>query len=149
MITLANIITISRIGLIPCFVLAVMYYTAGVKKGTPQEWLHWTSVAIFILATTTDALDGYVARRFNAKTRLGSILDPIADKALLLVSLLLLSWNTGGAFDQLPLWFPIVIISRDMMVILGVAIVFMMGRGFDIQPHWIGKVATVLQMITM
>src|SRR5438105_101089 len=105
--TLANIITLIRIALIPCFVLAIMYYAEGVKNGTPQEWHRLLGVAFFTIAAATDAVDGYIARRLNQKTRLGSILDPIADKSLLLVSLLLLSFNRGGAFDQIPLWFPI------------------------------------------
>jgi cardiolipin synthase (CMP-forming) len=147
--TLANLITLGRIGLIPCFVISVVYYADGVKKGSPQEWHQWLAVAIFFVATISDALDGYVARRMNQRSRLGSILDPIADKALLLTSLFLLSYNPAQAFNPMPLWFPIVVISRDIIVILGVAVVFMMGRGLDVVPHWIGKLATVLQMITI
>ncbi len=146
--TLANIVTLTRIGLIPCFVVAVVYYAQSVKLGMPNPWQHTLAVTFFVIAASTDALDGYLARRLNQKSRFGSILDPIADKALLLTSIGLLSWNHGDAFDQLPLWFPIVILSRDVIVVLGVVIVFMMGKGFDIEPHWIGKVATVLQMIT-
>ncbi len=146
--TLANIITLTRIALIPCFVLAVTYYAQSVQHGTPESWEHALAILFFTLAASTDALDGYLARRLNQKSRLGTILDPIADKALLVTALILLSWNHGDAFDQLPLWFPIVIISRDVIVVLGVAVVFMMGKGLHVQPHWIGKVATVLQMIT-
>lgn len=147
--TLANIITLMRIALIPCFVLAVMYYAEGVKRGSAEEWQRILAICLFTLAAVSDGIDGYVARKMNQKTRLGSILDPIADKALLLSSLLLLSWNHGDAFDQLPLWFPIVILSRDVFVVVGVLIVFMIGRGFDVHPHWIGKAATVLQMVTI
>ena len=148
-VTLPNIITILRIAMIPCFVLAVVYYVEGVKMGMTQEWQRWLAVTLFAAAAISDGVDGYIARRFNQKTHLGSLLDPIADKALLLTALLLLSWNHNNAFDQLPLWFPVVVLSRDVIVVLGVALVFMMGRGFDIHPHWMGKVGTVLQMVTI
>ncbi len=147
--TLANIITISRIGMIPCFVLVVMYYAEGVKMGIPQEWQRWLAIVLFAMTAITDGVDGYVARRFNQRTRFGALLDPIADKALLLSSLLLLSWNPGEAFDQLPLWFPVLVISRDIIVVLGVTLVFIMDREVDIQPHWTGKAATVFQMVTI
>lgn len=147
--TLANIITIVRIAMIPGFVLAMVYYTDGVKRAETEEWQRWLAVTIFILAAVTDGVDGYIARRYNQITRLGSLLDPIADKALLLTALLFLSWDHGEAFDRLPLWFPVIVLSRDIMVVLGVALVFMMGRGFDIHPHWVGKIATVVQMITI
>jgi CDP-diacylglycerol--glycerol-3-phosphate 3-phosphatidyltransferase len=147
--TIPNIITIIRIALIPCFVIAFVYYTQGFKDGEPIEWEYWCAVGLFAVATSTDALDGYLARRLNQKSRLGSVLDPIADKALLITALLLLSWNHGNAFPHLPFWFPIVVLSRDIIVVLGVAIVFMMGREFEVQPHWIGKVAAVLQMVTI
>ena len=146
---LANTITLSRMAMIPCFVLAVLYYAKGVAIGAPQEWQRWLAMTFFALATLSDGVDGYIARHLNEKTRLGSILDPIADKALLLTSLFLLSWNHGRAFDQIPLWFPVIVISRDIVVVLGVALIFMMGRGFDVQPSWTGKIATALQMITL
>ena len=147
--TLANIITLARIAMTPCFVLALMYYADGVKKGVPHEWQRWMAVALFIITAASDGVDGYVARRMNQKTRLGSILDPIADKGLLLTALVFLTWNPGEAFYPMPLWFPVLVISRDVIVVLGVAVVFMMGRGFDIKPHWVGKVASALQMIAV
>ncbi len=147
--TLANIITLMRIAMIPFFVMAAVYYAQGVKAGVPREWLHWTAVGLFALTAGTDGVDGFVARRMKQVTRLGSILDPIADKALLLSALLLLGLNPGEAFMPMPLWFPILVISRDLIVVLGVAVVFMMGRSFEIQPHWTGKAASALQMITV
>jgi cardiolipin synthase (CMP-forming) len=147
--TLANLITISRIALIPCFALAILYYSQGVNRGGAHEWEYLLALIIFAVICISDGVDGYVARKFNQQTRLGSILDPLADKTLLLTSLLILSWNHGNAFDQLPLWFPIVVISRDAMLVLGVAVVFMMGRSLEVKPHWTGKIATVFQMATV
>jgi len=147
--TTANILTIIRLLLVPCFALAVVYYSAGFKEGNPEEWQRWLAVVLFAISAVTDAVDGYIARRFNQQTHLGSILDPIADKALLLTALVTLSWNHGRAFDQLPLWFPIVILSRDVLVVFGVGLIYVMARPFDLNPHWIGKIATVLQMMTL
>ena len=147
--TAANIITISRIALIPCFVVAVVYYVEGFKEGTSADWQYLLAVGLFAITAISDGVDGYVARRFNQKTRLGSILDPLADKALLITALLLLSWDHAGAFDRLPLWFPILVLSRDIMLVAGVAVAYMMGGGFEIKPHWLGKIATVLQMVTI
>ena len=134
---------------VPGFAVAIVYYSAGFKEGNPREWQRWLAVALFTLAAVTDGVDGYLARHFNQRTRLGSILDPVADKALLLTALLTLSWNPGRAFEQLPLWFPIVILSRDVLVVFGVALVYIMARPFDVRPHWIGKIAAVLQMIVL
>ena len=147
--TTANILTISRLVMIPCFAIAVAYFSAGFQEGQPEEWLRWLAVAFFVVAAITDGVDGYVARRFNQRTRLGAILDPLADKALVLTALLFLSWNPGRAFDQLPLWFPIIILSRDVLVVFGVALVWIMSREPEIRPHWIGKIATALQMVIL
>lgn len=145
----ANLLTVGRLAMVPCFALAAVYYTAGVREGVPAEWQRWLAVALFAVASLTDALDGCLARRLKCQTRLGSILDPVADKALLLTVLLLLSMDSGNAFDRLPLWFPIVIVSQDLFVVFGVALIWMLSRQIEIRPHWIGKLATVLQMVTL
>lgn len=147
--TIPNIITLTRIALIPIFVLAVVYYADSVKHGTASSRLHAAAVILFAVTALSDGLDGWLARKLNQRSRLGSILDPIADKALLLTALLILAWNPGDAFVPIPLWFPILVISRDVMVVLGVAVVFMMGHGFDVQPHWTGKAASGLEMATV
>ena len=144
--TTANILTICRLVMIPCFAIAVAYYSAGFQEGQPDERLRWLAVTFFAIAAITDGVDGYVARRFNQRTRLGAILDPLADKALVMTALLFLSWNPGRAFDQLPLWLPIIALSRDVLVVFGVALVWIMSREPEIKPHWIGKTASVLQM---
>ncbi|MDD2709741.1 MAG: CDP-diacylglycerol--glycerol-3-phosphate 3-phosphatidyltransferase [Verrucomicrobiae bacterium] len=148
-ITTANMVTIARLVMVPCFALAVIYYAQGVKRNEPEEWQRWLAVALFALASLSDAVDGFIARRFNQKTLLGAILDPVADKALLLTALLILSMNFGNAFAQLPLWFPIVILSRDIFIVLGVALLWMMNRQIEIRPNFSGKAATFLQMLTL
>ena len=145
----ANLLTFGRLVMVPCFALAAVYYAASVRDGAPAEWLRWLAVGLFATASMTDALDGCLARRLNCQTRLGSFLDPIADKALLLTALLLLSAEPGQAFVRLPLWFPIVIVSRDLFVVFGVALIWMLNRQIEIRPHWVGKLATGLQMVTL
>lgn len=146
---LPNILTLCRIAAIPVFALALLYYSAGFQEGAPSPWLRRLATGVFLGAVVTDALDGFLARRFHQKTRLGTILDPLADKLLLLTALVLLCWNHANAFPQLPLWFPVLIFSRDIIVVLGIAVIFMLGRGLEVRTHWIGKVATVLQMTTL
>jgi len=147
--TLANIITITRMGLIPAFAIFVLYYADGVKKETPEEWQYWLSISLFVLIAVGDGVDGYVARKYNQKSRLGSILDPLADKTLLLTTLIILSINPSNVFPQMPLWFVIVLLSRDVLLVMGVVVVFMMGKSMEIKPHWVGKVATLFQMVTI
>jgi CDP-diacylglycerol--glycerol-3-phosphate 3-phosphatidyltransferase len=93
--TTANKITIARILMIPLFVMMAIYYGRGVQLGVPQEWQRWTAIAIFVIAAASDGVDGYIARRFNQKSQLGVILDPIADKGLLLAGILTLSFSNG------------------------------------------------------
>ena len=82
--TTANKITLVRILMIPAFVLMALYYGESIKRGQPEEWQRYTAIMIFLVAAVSDGLDGYIARRYNQKSALGVILDPIADKGLLL-----------------------------------------------------------------
>ena len=103
--TTANKITITRILMIPMFVMMAIYYGRGVEQKHPLEWQRWLAVFIFLLASASDGIDGYIARRFNQRSALGVVLDPIADKGLLLAAIITLSVsNWTYAF---PLWFPV------------------------------------------
>ena len=82
--TTANQITIARILLIPLFVMMAIYYGGSVERGAPEPWQRWAAIAIFVVAAASDGIDGYIARRYNQRSRLGVTLDPIADKGLLL-----------------------------------------------------------------
>jgi len=90
-ITLATKITMVRLLGVPVFVVLLLYYLAGIREGAAHEIYRLSALILFIVIAATDALDGYLARRRGEITRLGSILDPIADKALMLSSLVLLS----------------------------------------------------------
>jgi len=142
--TLANKITIARILLIPVFVLFCIYYGKSVETGTPEEWQRWAAIACFILASATDGIDGWVARHWNQRSRLGAILDPIADKGLLLTAIITLSLSKWTyAF---PLWFPVLVIARDAVILLGCGILYHTNQSLEVRPSWMGKSATATQM---
>ena len=97
--TTANKITLIRILMIPAFVLMAIYYGESIKAGEPLEWQRYTAIAIFLVAAMSDGLDGYIARRYNQKSALGVILDPIADKGLLLSGIITLSISNWSDVD--------------------------------------------------
>jgi len=148
--TTANKITIARIGLIPVFVLMAIYYGESVKRGAPLEWQRYTAIVIFLVAAASDGLDGYVARRYNQRSALGVILDPIADKGLLLSGIITLSITNWSELDpnygKFPLWFPVLVITRDVVILVGSAILHLLNGKVRVKPSWTGKVATFLQM---
>jgi CDP-diacylglycerol--glycerol-3-phosphate 3-phosphatidyltransferase len=148
--TTPNKITLVRILMIPAFVLMALYYGESVKRGEPQEWQRFTAIAIFLLAAMSDGLDGYIARRYNQKSALGVILDPIADKGLLLSGIITLSISNWSDIDpkygQFPTWFPVLVISRDAVILIGSAVLHLLNGKVQVRPVWTGKVATFLQM---
>ena len=142
--TLANQITLARILAIPVFVTLAVYYGLGVQQGIPQEGLRVAAIVVFMVAAISDGLDGYIARHYNQRTRLGQVLDPIADKGLLLAGIITLTFSDWHyAF---PLWFPILVISRDGLVVAGALLLHVLNGKIHIRPRWTGKIATVLQM---
>jgi len=143
-LTLANQITIVRILLIPVFVTFAIYY---VREGLEWQWL--SAVAVFFTAAVTDGIDGYIARKYSQKSRLGTLLDPLADKLLLVSALVLFSIDNGEAFERIPLWFPILIISRDLLLLGGSTLLQFIHGNFVARPRVVGKIATVCQMITI
>jgi cardiolipin synthase len=106
---------------------------------------HTWAVVVFILAGVTDLLDGFIARRGHQQTTLGAMLDPVADKVLLASSYVALTWGPGLACP-LPVWLTVIVLSRDAIIILSVAIVnFTVGRRV-FHPSLLGKLCTVLQL---
>jgi cardiolipin synthase len=99
------------------------------------------ALIIFLIAGLTDALDGFIARRYNMLTELGAYLDPIADKALLMSTFV-----TLGYFNYLPAWLAITVVSRDVLIIGAVMLSWLMGRAMEVKPLWISKFNTVMQI---
>ncbi|MFZ5805822.1 MAG: CDP-alcohol phosphatidyltransferase family protein [Verrucomicrobiota bacterium] len=147
--TAANYITLFRFFLIPVFIGAMLYYNASGQSGVPDEAYRWTAVLAFLIAAISDAVDGYVARAFNQKSALGSVLDPIADKTLILSALIVLSYVRIPGFVHLPLWFLVLVITRAVILGAGALTVYWMLRSVKFKPHWTGKVSTCLLMIVL
>jgi CDP-diacylglycerol--glycerol-3-phosphate 3-phosphatidyltransferase len=151
--TTANKITLVRILMIPAFVTMAIYYGESIKRGDPLEWQRYAAIIIFILAAVSDGLDGYVARRYNQRSTLGVYLDPIADKGLLLSGIITLSisnWSQSDPeYGRFPAWFPVLVISRDVVILVGTLILYLLNGKVHVKPKWTGKVATVLQMIAI
>ena len=129
---LANWLTLLRIVLIPVFVLLLVYRRPG------------AALLVFSFAALTDLLDGYVARRRGSQSRLGAFLDPTADKLLLTASFVTLT-----QLRILPAWITIVVISRDVILVVGALLIHMLGGRIHPRPTWAGKAATLFQILTV
>jgi cardiolipin synthase (CMP-forming) len=134
--TVANQLTLLRMLLIPAFVLLVVYGYFG-----------WALV-IFTLAGITDALDGLIARATHQKTDLGAWLDPAADKLLLVTTFIVLTLPNIGLTNRIPIWLTVLIISRDVGIVLTVAIVGLAMGPRTFKPSLLGKGATALYILT-
>jgi len=145
--TAANKITIARICLIPAFIWLAWAYGQSVVRGQPVDWYRFGAIAIFVTAASTDGLDGFVARRFNQQSRLGSILDPIADKGLVSATLIVLA--VAGWPHGLPLWFPCIVIGRDIVLVLGFTILNRLIPNATVRPSIAGKLSTLFQLATI
>jgi len=143
--SLANKLSLFRILLVPAFVLCLLYYRPG-----ELERLRYLAVALFLIGVVTDAVDGYVARAERQATRLGSILDPAADKLFLVAAFLSLSLiSTLPQQYRLPAWVPIVVISRDLLIVSGWLLIVLITGDLQAVPSRMGKATTFLQMLTI
>lgn len=149
-ITLATKITIARILGIPVFILLVIYYKMSLTAGEPVMGFRYGALGLFALIAGTDALDGFLARTRDEETRLGAILDPLADKALLLSAIILLTRPSLPQLDpQFPVWFTLLIISRDVALLVGSYVIHWVIGYVDVHPRLTGKMATCLQMASI
>jgi CDP-diacylglycerol--glycerol-3-phosphate 3-phosphatidyltransferase len=139
--TTANKITIFRILLVPFFIVQVLYYVGG-----GGEWHRFLALLAFAVAALSDGVDGYIARRYQQRSELGAILDPLADKLLLVSGIVLLSLHHEEYLPHLPLWLTTTVLSRDVLLVLGAVVIHYIGGKVVVRPHLSGKIATVLQM---
>lgn len=142
--TTANKVTILRILLIPFFVVETLYYVE-----TGDEVHRLLAILSFAVTAILDGVDGYIARHYNQISELGKILDPLADKLLLVSSVVVLSFDNAPHLGQVPLWLTGIIIGRDLLIFIGVVVVrFTVGK-VTVHPRVLGKIATVFQMVVV
>ena len=141
-VTVPNMLTIFRMVLIPVFVTLLFYQRFPL------------ALTAFVIAGITDGLDGLLARRFDQRSQLGTVLDPIADKLMLVTAFVVLSMRS--VFPQplpshlpVPFWVTVAVISRDVFIVVGAAAINIMTgfRGF--RPSWLGKLNTTVQIIAI
>ena len=134
-LTAANQLTLLRLLLVPVFALCMIYGRTG-----------WALV-VFAVAGITDALDGLIARRTGTST-LGAWLDPMADKLLLATMFVMLTLPGLGLVARIPLWLTVLVISRDVAIVLTVAIFNLAVARKTFRPSFLGKVATATYVLT-
>jgi len=125
-----NFITLARIISVPVIFWLLL---TGQSK---------TAFFVFVCAGISDAVDGYLAKRFNWQTELGSYLDPLADK-LLIVSIFI----ALGVRDELPLWLVIAVVSRDILIVAAVLLAWLLDQPFHIKPLAVSKANTAMQIL--
>jgi len=135
-LTAANQLTILRMLLIPAFVILLLY-----------EYRGWALIT-FLGAGLTDLLDGLIARAAGQKTTLGAWLDPMADKLLLATMFVVLTLPDIGSANRLPVWFTVLVISRDVAIVLTVAVVNLAVGPRTFRPSIFGKIATATYIVT-
>ena len=127
--SIPNIITLGRILLVPVIVWAIASNQMAI------------AFAIFIVAGVSDAVDGFLAKRFNMASELGALLDPIADKALLVSIYIAL-----GTWGAVPGWIVILVVSRDIMIVAAVIVSWLVGKPIPMKPLMVSKLNTVAQV---
>jgi CDP-diacylglycerol--glycerol-3-phosphate 3-phosphatidyltransferase len=146
-LTLATKVTLVRLMGVPVFVLLLVYYILSLRAGAENDWLRVAALLVFAAVAATDALDGYLARSRNEITTLGKVLDPLADKALLLSGLILLTRpSLPGLTPHIPVWLTTLLISRDVILFAGYWLIHHFAARVEVRPRWSGKTATVMQM---
>jgi len=129
-LSIPNLITLGRILLVPIVVWAI-------ASGTM-----WIAFVLFVVAGVSDAVDGFLAKRFNMTTELGAYLDPLADKALIVSIYIALGIN-----GDIPRWLVILVVSRDILIVGGIMLSWVMGNPLKIKPLLVSKLNTVAQIM--
>ena len=137
-----NRITIARIVLIVPLLLLLL------QLGEGDDTLRRVTFGLLVVMALSDAVDGYLARRLHAETALGRFLDPLADKLLIAATLILFAVpSTAVPGFRLPVWVPVLAIAKDVLVALGSVLVRATTDRTYIQPRWLGKACTLIQLV--
>lgn len=134
----ANKISTFRILSVPFFIASLIYYSRQ------EEYLRFVALGIFLLAVASDAVDGYIARKAKQHSKAGLILDPLGDKLLLMSAFICLSFDKFTI--NFPFWVALIVISRDVIILLGALLIFMLKQNMNILPTKWGKLTTTFQM---
>lgn len=136
-----NRISLARLLLVGPFVVLLL-------NQQPWPWARHAALGIFVVMAVSDFVDGLLARRMGAMTRLGAILDPLADKVLVIFSVVLLSMDTVGAAGyHLPNWVTVAVVGKDLWVIAGTIVVYLVTDRLRVQPTPAGKASTLGQLL--
>ena len=132
-----NVITLTRVALVPVFALMLF-------QGRP-----FGALLIIFLAGLSDVLDGFAARRWDQQTRVGTLIDPLADKLLLSTAFILLTIRSLGFTNVIPLWLTVAVIGRDFIILAGAAVITLIRGRRQFSPTVYGKMSTVCQVATV
>jgi CDP-diacylglycerol--glycerol-3-phosphate 3-phosphatidyltransferase len=137
----ANKISTFRILSVPFFITSLIYYSPE------KDYLRFLALGIFVLAVISDAVDGYIARKSKQYSQAGLVLDPLADKLLLVsafICLYLIDKFPAGI--KFPLWVILIVITRDMLIVLGTVVIYIVKQKINIHPTKWGKITTISQV---
>lgn len=134
----ANKISTFRILCVPFFIASIVYYAPE------KDYLRFVALVIFLLGVLSDAVDGYIARISKQQSKAGLVLDPLGDKLLLMSAFICLSFDKVAV--KFPLWVTLIVISRDVLILLGAVVIYMVKQNINIFPTRWGKFTTSFQM---
>jgi len=142
-------ITIFRLFLVPVFLALLLAYRGSAPYSA--EWLRYTAVVVFIVASVSDIVDGYIARTRGMATKLGGFLDPLADKLLMGLGIIVVSLpaKDGFPFDPPALWYPVAVVATNLVLAGGALTAHILRKKVEIKAVVLGKAAAVLQAATL
>jgi CDP-diacylglycerol--glycerol-3-phosphate 3-phosphatidyltransferase len=143
--TIPTRITLARLIMSPVFVVLAIKYSSTITLGKPDVLFLYLAMIVFAMAVISDALDGYLARKLNQCSRIGSFLDPIADKTLLLSATITLTFIDCG--QLIPIFYTTLILSRELIQISGAIAIGTILGDIKVKHHWTGKFSTFMQVI--
>jgi len=132
-----NILTLFRFGMVPLFIFMVLQNRA------------FGALLVFSLASLTDVLDGFAARTWRMRTKIGMLLDPLADKALMVPAFVLLSLKGLNSPYVIPLWLTATVLARDFIIVAGGVVIYRLRGSKEFPPSLFGKISTVCQVGTV
>jgi CDP-diacylglycerol--glycerol-3-phosphate 3-phosphatidyltransferase len=136
---IANKISTFRILSVPFFIASLIYFNSS------REYLRFVALFIFLLGVISDAVDGYIARKSKLQSKAGLVLDPLGDKLLLMSAFICLSFLDDFTIT-FPLWVTFIVISRDIIIILGTVVIYIVKQNIEVFPTRWGKLSTTFQM---